>query len=298
MNIKELKNRRNKLKEKISQKLANPGKSNYDNVDPNSWYPKLDENGYGQAVIRFLLPAEGMDLPWIEHYSHAFKGPTDKWYFNNCPTSVGGECPLCKANQELWKTEIEANRKIASSRKRKLLYHANVLIVNDPSQPELNGTVKVFKFGPQIFNIIQEAAEEDPLDPDYVPVDAFCPWDGSDFVLKVGKDDRGYTTYKKSTFKAPKKLGTDAKIEEVMSQALNLQELYLGEDQFKSYDELQKDLDRALGETASSPAPTQTASAPTAGKTASAQTGATASAAQEQAEDLDELDALFEGDES
>ncbi|MFK5882786.1 MAG: hypothetical protein QM489_00360 [Candidatus Izemoplasma sp.] len=296
IDIAALKKRRTQLKDKYADKLATAGKSSFSgNEDKNSWYPKLNEKGAARAVIRFLLPVGTMDLPWEEVYDHGFKGPTGKWYINNCPTSIGQDCPVCAANKVLWDTGLDEKKKIASERKRSLKFHANVLIVSDPTQPELNGTVAVFKFGPQVMGVLQDAGKEDELDPDYVPVDAFCPWDGANFVLKIMKDEKNRTSYLKSEFEKPAPMGTDKEIAALLEQAHDCKVLYKDESKFKSFDKLKIEFDRSQGATAQAASPTNTVAASTQGNTAAAKTGTSADAAAA-AEDIDELDGLFEED--
>lgn len=62
--------------------------------DSRMFYPKLDEKGSGFATIRFLPAGEGRDIPWAQAYSHGFKGPSNKWFIEECPTTIGGECPV------------------------------------------------------------------------------------------------------------------------------------------------------------------------------------------------------------
>jgi len=63
-------------------------------TDERMFYPARDESGNAQAVIRFLPPIEGEDCPWVKIYSHGFKGPSGRWYIENCPTTLGNDCPV------------------------------------------------------------------------------------------------------------------------------------------------------------------------------------------------------------
>jgi hypothetical protein len=66
--------------------------------DSRQWKPIVDANGNGFAIIRFLPPPKDEADPWIIYYNHAFKNPlSGKWFIENCPTSIGENCPVNKA---------------------------------------------------------------------------------------------------------------------------------------------------------------------------------------------------------
>jgi len=88
--------------EELSNKLEDAGGSKGKSYnDDRQWYPKLDEQKNGYAVIRFLPASENDDLPFVKLYSHGFKGETGQWYFENCPTTLDNDCPVCSANRAL-----------------------------------------------------------------------------------------------------------------------------------------------------------------------------------------------------
>ena len=117
--------------DKLSKEMSKSSdKKNYD--DDRFWSLERDKAGNGYAVVRFLPPVEGEDIPWVRLFSHGFQGKGG-WMIENCPTTVGKKCPVCEANNELWNSGLESNKGIARDRKRKLSYIANILVVNDPT---------------------------------------------------------------------------------------------------------------------------------------------------------------------
>jgi hypothetical protein len=144
--------------------------------DNRFWQPSVDKAGNGMAVIRFL-PAPAVDgdegLPWVRIFHHGFQGPGG-WLIDNCLTTVNEKCPVCEHNSTLWNSGVEANKDIARKQKRKLSYIANVYIVSDPSNPENEGQIKLFKFGKKIFDKITEAMN--PEFADETPVNPFDLW--------------------------------------------------------------------------------------------------------------------------
>lgn len=203
--------------------------------DERLWSLERDKSGNGMAVIRFLPAPEGEDIPMVRVFSHGFQGKSG-WFIENCPTTLGRKCPVCEANNELWNSGIEDNKKIARDRKRKLSYISNILVVSDPANRDNEGKVFLFKYGKKIFDKLQEAMN--PSDPDEPKFNPFDFWKGANFKLKAHMDS-GYVSYEKSGFSAPAPLfeGDDSKLEALWKKEYALKE-FVAEDQFKSYEEL------------------------------------------------------------
>jgi hypothetical protein len=164
------------------EKIGNPqGESK--GSDDRFWQPEVDKAGNGYAVIRFLPPPKGEELPWVRIWNHGFQGPTGKWYIENSLTTIGKPDPISEHNTELWNSGSEANKEVARKQKRKLSYITNILIVKDPSHPENEGKVFLYKFGKKIFDKIKDVAE--PQFEDEKPVNPFDFWEGANFKLKI-----------------------------------------------------------------------------------------------------------------
>ena len=121
----------------LSEKLEKlSSKESY--KDERIWKPGIDKAGNGYAVVRFLPEIQGEDTPFVAVYSHTFKGKGG-WLYENCPTTIGEKCPICAANTELWNSGVEDDKNIARQRKRKLTYISNILVIEDPANPENKG---------------------------------------------------------------------------------------------------------------------------------------------------------------
>jgi hypothetical protein len=234
--------------EAINEELEKVTKSTTKSIDERFWRPTRDESGNGHAVIRFLPPVDGETVPFVKMYSHSFQGPGGQWYIENCLSTIGQKDPVNEFNTRLWNTGIEADKDQARKQKRRTHYVANILVVNDPAHPENNGQVFLYKFGKKIFDKITELMnpEEDPIDPQD-PVNPFDFWEGADFKLKI-RQYEGYPNYDRSEFAEPTALfdGDESKLETLWGKQHKLQEL-VSPAEFKSYDELQRKLDRVLG---------------------------------------------------
>lgn len=224
-------------------------------VDERMWRPTFDkERGVGSAVIRFMPAVEGEDLPWAKVIKHAFKGPTGKWYIENSLRTIGKSDPVAILNAKLWNSGVDSDKEIAKAQKQKIEYFANVLVIKDPANPENEGKVKIYRFGPMIFEMIQEKMF--PKFEDDAPMNPFDPWEGANFNIKmvaktVGKDV--VPNYEKSTFGEPAVMcmGDEDEIERVYGECHKLAE-FTAESNFKTEDELKRKLFDVLGPTVGS----------------------------------------------
>ena len=216
-------------------------------ADERLWKPEVDKTGNGYAVLRFLPSPEGEEIPWAKMYSHAFQGPGG-WYIENSLTTTGGKDPVSEYNRELWNSGNEADKDTVRRQKRKLSYYANIYVVKDPTNPQNEGGVFLYKFGKKIFDKIMEAMQ--PEFEDETPINPFDFWQGANFKLKIVKKD-GYWNYDKSEFDVVTPLlEDDDALEALWKKEYSLQAL-VAADQFKSYDDLEKRLKYVLGQKSS-----------------------------------------------
>jgi hypothetical protein len=253
-----LKRGRTNLTTKLTSELEKlKSTKSYD--DDRVWKIFLDKTkANGFAVIRPLPAPKGEDVPWVRFFSHSFKGPGG-YYIENCPTTLGHDCPLCKANTELWDTGIDANKKIAKDRKRKLTYVSNIFVVQDKKNPENNGKVFLWQYGKKLFDKISEAMQ--PEFEDKTPINPFDFWEGAELSLRVKHVD-GYWNYDGSTFSDPAPLleGDEKKLEAIWEQEYPLVE-FVNPKKFKSYEDLKARLDKVLGTVSAPEKPAETPAA-------------------------------------
>lgn len=230
--------------EDLANKMESSEQKSYGEKNPNLWYPELDKAKNGYAVIRFL-PEKDTDFPWVKTFSHGFQ-VGNKWYIEECPTTIDGKCPVCEANSDLWATGEDANKKIASNRKRRQSWYANVLIVEDPKNPENEGQVKIFKFGFKIFSKIKDKLSPPEAFADEIPVNVCDFWEGADFKLKVRKVD-GQVNYDSSSFIEPKAISENEDEIEAIWDKMHDISVFTKEDVYKSYEDLSKRFNMVTG---------------------------------------------------
>jgi hypothetical protein len=211
--------------------------------DDRFWSPAVDKAGNGYAVIRFLPPPKGEELPWVRIWNHGFQGPSGRWYIENSLTTLNQADPVSELNSELWNSGIESNKEIARKQKRKLTYIANILVIKDSANPQNEGKVFLYKFGKKIFDKVKDIMQ--PQFEDEEPINPFDFWKGANFKLKI-RNVEGYRNYDKSEFDTMTAIAdSDDEIEAIWNQQYPLQE-FLDAKNFKSYDELKKKLEIVL----------------------------------------------------
>lgn len=232
-----------KLKDAAKQTSAKP-------KETDLWRPTFDpDKGAGSAVIRFMPAVEGEDLPWVKLIRHAFKGKNGRWYIENSLRTIGQDDPVSLLNSKLWNSGVESDKDVARSQKQKIEYTTNVYIIRDPSNPENEGKVMKYRFGPMIFEMIQNAMF--PKFEGDQPLDPFNPYHGANFNIRIVGKKVGQDTvpnYEKSSFSTPSALfdGDDEKIEAAYAKCHPLKQIIAPEN-FKTPEELKKKLLEVLG---------------------------------------------------
>lgn len=242
----QLKSSRKSSLEKLTGELTKmqSGSQQSNGPDERFWTPTVDKMGNGVAVIRFLPAPKDEDVPFVRIFSHGFKGPTGSWYIENSRTTIGESDPVSDLNTKLWNSGIESDKDLARDQKRKLHFISNILVVKDPSNPENEGKVFLYKFGKKIFDKLNDLMN--PAFDDEEPVNPFDFWEGANFRLKIRQVD-GYRNYDKSDFDTSSSVSDDdSELENIWNLQYSLQE-FVDPKNFKSYEELQNKLDRVLG---------------------------------------------------
>ena len=239
MSFATLKKNSNSSFEKLTRELEKVASTEKSTGDDRLWKPELDKSGNGYAVIRFLPPPEGEELPWAKVFSHAFQGPGG-WYIENSLTTIGKSDPVGDLNRKLWNSGRDSDKEIARKQKRKLSYFSNIYVVRDSLHPENEGRVFLFKYGKKIYDKIVAAMQ--PEFEDEKPINPFDFWTGADFKLKIRKLD-GFWNYDKSEFAPQGTLGdfSDDELESVYSKTYSLTE-FTADSNFKTYEDLEKRL--------------------------------------------------------
>lgn len=184
----------------------------------------------GKIYLVKLLPyVADMSKTFVQYDFHGWQSvqPGRQYVTTGaCPRTWGDKCPICDAGYAAY------NRKemFQGDMKSKLLlkrtqYLVNVYVINDPVNPENNGTVKILRYGPVVNQKFHDALFGDEKEDLGKRVFDFTP-EGVHFKIAVerkGGNAKAPLTYEKSKFMSSSKtdLGiTD--ISAVLEQAKDL----------------------------------------------------------------------------
>lgn len=204
---------------------------------------KVEKGETTQVRGRFLPPTAKEDPALIPTFYatkmyHQIENESGEKLFEQCPKSVGGDCPICKYNSQNWKSYSKKEQ----GRSKKTKYIANFLVLKDPKNPTNEGKVFLLSFGKKIYEKIMSEMfpnNEDGID-DVEPCDVYDVENGKDFIISAKIVDE-YMNYDDSKFATKiTKLcdGDEEKIEEVVKMCHNLSELVVTKEKFKSYDDI------------------------------------------------------------
>lgn len=226
----------------LSKKLDQE-KSGGFSKDERYWQLTVDDVGNGYAVIRFLPEPAGEEYPFVKLFEYGFKHKvTGQWYIEKSLDTLGQPDPVSEKWAELWNS---GDKEGARQYSRSTRYISNILVISDPKNPQNEGKVMLYKYGPRIFQKIEGALK--PEFEDEVAFNPFDFWEGANFKLKARKLD-GQRSYDKSEFEQPEALfgGDDEALEKLYNKLYSLKD-EIAPDKFKSYDELKKRFLRVCG---------------------------------------------------
>lgn len=208
--------------------------SNTQTVD----YSNILKFEVGKTYKLRLLPFVGEPSKTFWHY-YEFgwnSKATDQYVSAITPSTWGEPCPINEVYRKAYRDKIE------SGIRRRELWLVNVYVINDPTNPENNGKVKIMRYGKQIDKIIKEATTGD-LQEDLGKYIFDLSPDGYDFIVKVEKQ-QDYPNYSSSSFARRPSAIEDIdnnveQIEEIYKSTFDLSTLF----PIKSYETLKKMLD-------------------------------------------------------
>lgn len=163
----------------------------------NLYTPKPDQgqDGTYKSLIRFLPNPKNPRKPFMRKFVYWLEDSDGNGFYADSPSTIGEKCPVQDMFFKLRNSESAVDKKMSEALKRKEVYYALVQIIKDPQKPDLEGQVKVFKFGYKI-----KAKIDEELNPQFdEPTQIFDPFEGKNFELIISKK-AGFPNYDASKF--------------------------------------------------------------------------------------------------
>ena len=190
-------------------------------------------------TVRLLPNIKDPSKTFFHYFTFGWVSRSTGQYINLVsPQTWGDRDPINEYRYKITKTGSDEDKELIKKITRKENWLVNAYIVNDPKNPENNGTVKLLKFGRQLHKIIMDAIEGE--DAESLGSRIFdLTSKGCDFRIKVEKQG-DYPSYSSSKFGMPKAIDglSQDKINEIYTNTIDLERVFT----VKSYDELVKTL--------------------------------------------------------
>ena len=159
--------------------------------------PKPDQGSDGtyRSLIRFLPNVKNPRKPFVRKYVYWLEDRDGNGFYADSPSTVGDKCAVQDMFFKLRNSESAVDKKMSEGLKRREVFYALVQIVKDPQNRDLEGQIKVMKFGYKIKTKIDEE-----LNPQFdEPTQVFDPFEGKNFELVISKKG-GYPNYDSCKF--------------------------------------------------------------------------------------------------
>ena len=157
--------------------------------------PDQGQDGTYRSLIRFLPNIKNPRKPFVRKFVYWLEDRDGNGFYADSPSTVGEKCPVQDMFFKLRNSESAVDKKMSESLKRREVFYALVQIIKDPQNRDLEGQVKVMKFGYKIKTKIDEE-----LNPQFdEPTQVFDPFEGKNFELVISKKG-GFPNYDSSKF--------------------------------------------------------------------------------------------------
>lgn len=159
--------------------------------------PTADQgkDGVYTSLIRFVPNPKNPQKSIVRKFVYWLEDGEGKGAYYDSPSTIGEKCPVQDLFFKLRNSDSAVDKKMAEKLKRREIYYSLVQIIKDPQSPEMEGQVKIFKYGYQIKQKIDEE-----LNPQFdEPCQVFDLFEGKNFELKVTKS-AGYNSFTASKF--------------------------------------------------------------------------------------------------
>ena len=251
--LKDAKKNRKDLLNKLQESFVDKGNGG----DRKFWKLATNDSKEGLAIIRFVPNQD--DEMYATTMNHTFRNKGTKKSFNErCPRTLGWDykCPICVDISAAYnENSLDDARTITRDIKKYVRYIANIMVVDDTTNPDNNGKVFKFTFGKSILDKIKGELSSDCDGED--PVNVFDIFDGKNFKLK-SKANGEFINYDDASFL--NKNCFDGKSDEEIISIINSTHSFAEYKEVKSFEEIDKLYRDVIGtnnQTTHNPTPTK-----------------------------------------
>ena len=211
-----------------------------DNESAPAVYNEIMKTTPGNTYTVRLLPfAKDPKNTFFHYYNHGWVSFASGQYVQTLsPLTFGERDPIAEERFRILRTGTEDEKEKVKAIKRIEKYLVNVYVIDDPSNPDNNGKVKVLRYGKQLHKIIMEAIEGEDAE-EFGPRIFDLGSNGVSFKIKC-ENQGEYPTYVSSRFTSSGKFSlSEDEQKKIYDGVFDLNKVF----SLKSYDELKQMLD-------------------------------------------------------
>lgn len=124
----------------------------------NSILKNIIKCDIGSVILgRFVLYAPNPKNSIYHYFHHGWKTNAGQYVSYLCPKTHNERCPICTKSIQFWKSDDNFLKEASKKIRRKENWMVNFYVIDDNKNPDNNGKVKIFRFGQQIEDIVNEA---------------------------------------------------------------------------------------------------------------------------------------------
>jgi hypothetical protein len=187
-------------------------------------------------TVRLLPYAKDPGKTFFHYYNHGWVSyATGQYVQTLSPQTFGDRDPIAEERFRVLRTGTEEEKEKMSAVRRLEKWLVNVYVVDDPSNPENNGKVKLLRYGKQLQKIITEAIEGEDAEEFGARIFDLGP-EGVNFKIKV-EQQGDYPTYVSSRFTTAGKIHlSEDEQKDIYDNVFDLSEVFT----LKTFDELKE----------------------------------------------------------
>lgn len=210
----------------------------------NALYNEVLKTTEGNTYTVRLLPfAKDPSKTFVHYYVHGWNSfATGQYVSAISPATFQERDPISEERFRVLRTGTEEEKEKMQAVRRTEKWLVNVYVIDDPTNPENNGKVKILRYGKQLQKIIMEAIEGEDAEEFGSRIFDLSP-NGVSFKIKVEKQG-DYPSYVTSRFtNAGSKINLSADEQKKIYDSVHTLEDLISA---KSYDELKKMVDEHI----------------------------------------------------
>lgn len=200
-------------------------------------------------TVRLLPFAKDPSKTFFHYFIHGWTSfSTGQYVQTVSPQTFSERDPISEERFRVLRTGTEEEKEKMQAVRRSEKWLVNVYVVEDPTNPENNGTVKLLRYGKQLQKIIMEAIEGEDAE-EFGPRIFDLGPEGVNLKVKV-EQQGDYPTYVSSRFTSTGRLNLSSdEQEQIYKKTYNLEEVFT----IKTFDELKQMIDEHIYVTGEAP---------------------------------------------